>query len=1321
MMSVFRSKLVTLLTYAALVCGLVSFNTFANSTALTHSLASEKKVLMVGTLKGNYIPYFGVKENNKVGGIYPEYIEHLAAGLNLQIQYQFYSSITQLENAAKQGRIDIALGLQQSDERKGYLTLSKTILSVPRTALIAKELNKSPFQLAANPEVNLAVFKYDVDKAYIKQLYPELKKLDIKQQRDLAPALNYGLANAHFSDSLSNQYLAAHLDTDKFSTITLPHVPNKQFHIPLIKNNAALNKAINELISNTNPITVSAIVAHASQWQHYSKKPVMVITPEQQDWLKQHKVIRYTTLPQWHTITMYDESNKPMGLSINVLNRIATLLGVTLEYVPSSSIEEAMQFIQQGKVDVIPAILSTQQRRNNMHFTQPYLTTPWAIVALKNSQLDVTRLLEGEYNIASPNGDYARAIILEYFKNSTLLPVNNMEQSLALLDQGDADVIFSTLATSQSWLKHKDGHNYRLIENFLVNNNIDVQLAVSKHSQPLLPILNNALDAIGYEALEDISRSWIELNTRQGINTKKIIFYSLLACAVFLLVVVGFLYWNQKLRQEVNIRRVAQHRALQAEQKLTSIANAIPGAVVQFKITRNQLIFTYASQGIERFTPFKQINLSATQTVNLNDKDFFTLISKAQVEQLIDAANQALIDNQGIDFECELNAPYKNWLNLVAFPTSTGDDCVWSGVLLEINQRKEQEIALSEEKTKAEQAAIAKSRFLAMMSHEIRTPLSGVITTTELLSQSQLDSQQRDDVNTITASANNLLHILNDVLDHTKMEEQQFAIEKVECDLLVVTENAIRAHIANAQAKGLRMNFYFDPLLNRFIETDPVRLQQVLSNLISNAVKFTEQGHINITVTATTTEHNLQQVAFTVTDSGLGIAAENQSKLFTPFMQAESSTNRQYGGTGLGLSICRMLVNRLGGDINLASHLGQGSEFSFTIPLESYKPSQWPTSLNKKQLVILDDGSECIANVVLYLKQWQLDFVHVTDLVNPEQWHNPERYNNSMIIFHHQLANIVQLKAVDASNVWVKLCEVANNDASADHFIATNPLLISSLLKLLAHADDKLAENLNYVEQQQQVQLQTKAQAIATGRLILVAEDHPTNRRVIKRQLESLGYQADYVENGIQALDAIAKQQYNLLITDCHMPELDGYGLTQQLRQQGNSMPIIAFTANALTGEAERCIALGMNGYISKPISQSMLQAKLNKYLPQIDPTVNPVVDNMSPDAITDNSGFNLAELQTMFGSKDDVDLLLSEFISSAKIDIAQLNNALQAGDFLQLAEVAHRLKGAAQMMLASNLSSLASQLEDAAKRHQQSQCETLYQQLNDCLAALSN
>ncbi|WP_339686056.1 transporter substrate-binding domain-containing protein [uncultured Pseudoalteromonas sp.] len=1288
---------------------------------------AEKKVLTVGSLDMNYIPYLAINAKSKINGIYPEYIQYLAQQLGMQVHYIVYKRTSELEAAMQEGRIDIALGLQITPKRQSYLTLSKPFLSVPRNLLIARELATEPFKLKNNSKIKLALFRFDVEKQFIRQQFPNIIKFELSRYSDIEPALAYKLANAHLSDALTNQYLASQLHNEEFTTVTLDDLPEKQWRIPLLKHNSELNKAINQLIINTATVTMSAVVARASQWQNYHKKSQILITEPQQDWLAQHPVLRYTTLPHWQSVNMSSDSDKPVGLAISVLNLIASNLGVSLEYVPANSEDEALLLINSGQVDLIPAVLKTKQRSTLMNFSEPYLTTSWGMLVRNDSPLNIHKIRQGKYKVASPNGDFAQVIMRNYFTHNKLIKLNNMQTSLEQLERGKVDVVITTLASAQLWLEQDNAQTYKLLPNLLINGNADIQLGVSQHAPLLLDLVDQALQAIGHDELEALSRSWLDLSGEQNINIQKYITYAALIAAILIIIVLAFGFWNRKLHLEVAYRRAAQKRALSAEQKLSSIANAIPGAVVQFIISDNQLNFTYASQGIEGFTPCKQINLSTDQNTSPLENDFFTLILPEQIEKLKRAATQAMLDQQGIDFECQLKSPYYHWVNLVAFPSKEDGHNVWNGVLLEINERKQHEIALKAEKLKAEKATQAKTQFLARMSHEIRTPLSGVITATELLAQSQLDNQQRDDINTIITSAHSLLYILNDVLDHSKMETQQFSVEEIPADLLIVVEQAICTHIASAHEKDLQLKFYFDPQTNRAVKTDPVRLQQVLSNLISNAVKFTEQGTIAIHVLPLTRDDKQQQVKFSIIDTGIGIDSLSQQKLFTPYTQARSDTTRQYGGTGLGLSICRMLIERLGGKIDLSSQLGQGTEFNFIIPLECYKPNVAPVINEALPLIILDDGSDYIAQLVHYLKLWQVKFTLLTEAAEQTAWLSFESPATSLVIYH-QLDDITSLAQSPQQLIKVKLSSPYNSEYGADYYLSTNPLLVSPLLDLLSKQRHEQSQLVMQRDELRRTPLkaQSKAQAIATERLILVAEDHPTNRKVLKRQLESLGYYADYVENGVQALQALEQQNYNLLITDCHMPELDGYELTRRLRDSGYTIPIIALTANALIGEADHCLAMGMNGYISKPVSLATLQAKLNKYLPNIEQNTDLAHINTSEVvAAQPELPLKLTELQTMFGSVDDVLQLLSEFISSSKHDLYELSNAAANDNFMQLSSIAHRFKGAAKMVLAERLAELADELELAANQQQTALClshiQALYQTLADYEHSIKN
>jgi CheY-like chemotaxis protein/nitrogen-specific signal transduction histidine kinase/HPt (histidine-containing phosphotransfer) domain-containing protein len=521
-------------------------------------------------------------------------------------------------------------------------------------------------------------------------------------------------------------------------------------------------------------------------------------------------------------------------------------------------------------------------------------------------------------------------------------------------------------------------------------------------------------------------------------------------------------------------------------------------------------------------------------------------------------------------------------------------------VLLNIDERKEAEFALSNAKKSAEQADKSKSRFLAMMSHEIRTPISGIIGMLELLGYSSLTKTQLSDIRTISHSANNLLHILNDVLDHSKMEAGQLGIEQIDSNLLTIVETTIQAHSHIAQSTNVTLNLDFDTKLRHQIITDPVRLQQVLSNLIGNAIKFAPEGQVLIEISLIKDSQNQQIVNFLVKDNGIGISPSNQRKLFTPFTQAENSTTRKYGGTGLGLTISKMLVERLGGKIQLISELGYGTSFSFSLTLTSEEEVFKPAITSKKPVFLMDDGSFYSQKIKQYLQAWQYPLIiipcHHQDIAKIKA---SIPYGDCIFICHQSLITKFNLIDEYPNATWIAVTEQNFSSIAAHYIISNTPILPTKLIETIEQSQTNETEELLTVitEDKKKTHKLSKTETTNNGQLILVAEDHPTNQLVIKRQFEQLGLHADFVDDGEQALIAIKQKRYGLLLTDCHMPNMDGYELTKKLREQGNIIPIVALTANALSGEAQNCQNLGMNGYLTKPVSIAILKQTIEQYL----------------------------------------------------------------------------------------------------------------------------
>jgi PAS domain S-box-containing protein len=650
------------------------------------------------------------------------------------------------------------------------------------------------------------------------------------------------------------------------------------------------------------------------------------------------------------------------------------------------------------------------------------------------------------------------------------------------------------------------------------------------------------------------------------------------------------------------------------------------------------------------------------------------------------------------------------------------------GISTDITEQKELQKDLSRSKQAAEAAAEAKASFLAAMSHEIRTPMNGVIGMVDLLRQTELDGDQKQMLQTISNSGQSLLTIINDILDFSKIEAGKMDLESVPFSLSDVVEGSAQTIAPNAERKGVRLITYIDPELPQFVAGDPVRIRQILINLGGNAIKFTEEGDVVIRAEQCSTEDEDKiGIRFSVIDNGIGISEEAQEKLFEAFSQAESSTTRKFGGTGLGLTICKKLAEMMDGDIGVKSQLGEGSEFFATL------------SFNKSDKVLVNEQSQDMAvlRVLLvigneaeqailkrYLEYWQAQVVTSMDLttciqdckkaakedkpfdvvVIGPQWPREEQFS-----LREKAGNQKALAKTKFVSLLTGNRQRARLDSPESVCIDVNPLRRAAFLSAVAIAAGRASPEVHYEEKVEDLKTAGKAptveEARALGTLILVAEDNVTNRDVIGRQLKLLGYACEMAEDGKLALEAWRDNDYGILLTDCHMPNMDGFELTDAIRndeQTSNERaPIIAITANALEGEAERCLAAGMDDYMSKPIDMKELREKLYKWMPQPNETVVTAadVDTSKTPAEKVDGPIDKNALQALFG--DDEDLckeILREFISPSKNIIEEFKIGLDQRSAEAVKQAAHKLKSSAASVGAIELAELCNKLEQAGK-----------------------
>ena len=932
-------------------------------------------------------------------------------------------------------------------------------------------------------------------------------------------------------------------------------------------------------------------------------KSTVKLTADELAYLQKKVGIRFCISPSAGPISHFDRDGNLQGLAKDVVDFIQEKLPSNFFLHQTRSWQETLAAINNGECELIPVLASTASLNNSLIFTKPYITAPVVLASKKGrfSTFDLNQI--GAEKLVAVRNFAQTEHITNIYPDLELTLVDNTEEGLRLVNSGKADGFIGTLLEVSHSLNRL---NFDEMEfKHRLGFNADGRIGVAKSEVLLRSIMQKVLDQLKPADREKMLNRNFSVRIEEGLDYQ-IVWKVLLG--LFALFAI-FVYWLRKLSQLNQRLHIAHEKAERSKQQLEFVQFAVDQAGdMSFWLVVDNGKITYVNHAA-----CESLGYSKQELMNKTLFDFDSQINQEIWSDLVSQLRQGettvirtLHQNKlGFSYPAEVTYKYvkqDNEERIVSFAR-------------DISSRVKAEQALSEAKQKAEDASAAKSSFLANMSHEIRTPMNAIIGMSHLAIRTNLTDQQFHFVKTIEQSAKSLLKIINDILDFSKIEAGKLDLEHVEFDLVEVIDDVIALMEFSALEKKIELLNHYSCGVGRYFLGDPLRLGQIITNLVNNAIKFTQAGEIVINVT----DIDRDRLLFSVKDTGIGMTQEQASKLFQSFSQADESTTRRYGGTGLGLAISKQLVEMMHGRIWVESKPNSGSEFFFEVHMPRANELLTEKEFALKRVLVVDDNQVCQTTLVKQLCSFKLQ-VDVAesgqkaldmltsggvqyDLVLMD-WNMPELNGiETTQLMHKRYQMDHSFKGVEPPTVIMVSAHgqeyiiKSAKDAGINLFLQkpVDPsALFDVLLKVLVKTDStrkkisRAADNISELRQRL---------SQADSHRILLVEDNVINQDIVIGLLEGCNIDIQIARNGQQALDMFHPSQHELILMDLQMPVMDGYQATETIRKENAEIPIIALSANALPEQVEMTKQVGMNAHLSKPIDVESLYRILIKFL----------------------------------------------------------------------------------------------------------------------------
>ncbi|SDZ66946.1 transporter substrate-binding domain-containing protein [Pseudomonas sp. NFIX28] len=1119
----------------------------------------KKGTLYLGVSAPDYPPFDVTGNGRDYEGLTADYVGLLAQLLHVQVQVRRFPSRTDVIRALKDGEIDL-LGTANGFEETDPELVMSTAYADDQPMIVTRNDDGASFT-ADMAGKKISMLYHYLPPQSVSRVYPDAQLQLYPSTLSAIGAVAFGKADAYLGDAISANYLIGMNYLNNVQLTDFSRMEGSRFAFALSASNTRLLEIINAAIA---AIPIGERMAILRRWgsseMNIPGQNRLHLTPKEQRWLEKHPRVTVTAMENFLPLSFFDKKGALRGVSGDVLAKVSLRTGLKFDVVRGTSMARQIESLQEGKVDLLAALTPSAEREGQMRFTRPYLTTPYVLINRIGPQSPATLDDMAGKRLAIIRGAFLTDYIASRFPHIQIVYADNAAQVMAMVAKGEVDAGANSLLSARYMISRQ----YR--DRLQVTSTVGIEPArfafvTNRGNLELYAILEKALLSISPEEMAEITGRWrseVVIDDNFWLRNRSAIIQGFFIAGVLLL--LAFV-WIAYLRRLIHRREVAERALNNQLEFMRALIDGTPHPIYVRDLEGRMLICNSS------YLEVLGLSLEEVKNKRVADRGFVdsseAAAFHAEYQQVMRDGVAKVQDRFLVRPDGQRLTIY-HWM--LPYKDSEGAIAGMIAGWIDVSER-EQLLGLVQEANRA------KTTFLATMSHEIRTPLNAVIGMLELaLKKSDQGVLDRFAIEVASGAAHGLLDLIGDILDIARIESGKLSLTPGRANLRELVRSVARIFEGLAQQKHLKLELALDARADCDVSIDPLRFKQVVSNLVSNAIKFTAEGEVRLSleVLADTPGEPLS-MRLRVEDSGQGISVEDQQRLFSPFTQASNNNQSGRSGSGLGLVISRTLCEMMGGQLHLSSVLGEGTQIEvlLQVPVLEPLPAQTPATVDAAQ-------------------QRELN--------------------------------------------------------------------------------------------------------------ILVVDDYPANRLLLSKQLGYLGHRLVEAQDGAHGLRAWRQQRFDVVITDCNMPIMNGYALSRAIRVEEADRRlapclIIGFTANAQPDEKTRCLEAGMDDCLFKPISLESLKQRLDRFEPVV---VEAPADQAAEEQVDD---IDFAALEKLVrGDQAAMRELLNDLAQSNQQDMARLREDCSTQDWQELSDLAHKVKGGARIVKARRLILACEQLEAACE-----------------------